>query len=84
MALPPAILSRFDLVYVMVDDPDETIDANIAQHIVKVHQKRDDALDPAFTTAELKRYIAYAKTQPNGLVFSSFVLDYFAFVLISY
>jgi DNA replication licensing factor MCM6 len=46
----------------MVDDPDETIDANIAQHIVKVHQKRDDALDPAFTTAELKHYIAYAKT----------------------
>jgi DNA replication licensing factor MCM6 len=62
VSLPPAILSRFDLVYVMVDDPDETIDANIAQHIVKVHQKRDDALDPAFTTAELKHYIAYAKT----------------------
>ncbi|RHN73249.1 putative DNA helicase [Medicago truncatula] len=62
VALPPAILSRFDLVYVMVDDPDETIDANIAQHIVKVHQKRNDAFDPAFTTAELKRYIAYAKT----------------------
>jgi len=62
VALPPAILSRFDLVYVMVDDPDETIDANIAQHIVKIHQNRDDALDPAFITAELKRYVAYAKT----------------------
>ncbi|XP_061356562.1 DNA replication licensing factor MCM6 isoform X2 [Gastrolobium bilobum] len=62
VALPPAILSRFDLVYVMIDDPDEQTDYHIAHHIVRVHQKREGALAPAFTTAELKRYIAYAKT----------------------
>ncbi|XP_027361042.1 DNA replication licensing factor MCM6 isoform X1 [Abrus precatorius] len=62
VALPPAILSRFDLVYVMIDDPDEQTDYHIAHHIVRVHQKREGALTPAFTTAELKRYIAYAKT----------------------
>ncbi|KAI4332106.1 hypothetical protein L6164_017042 [Bauhinia variegata] len=62
VALPPAILSRFDLVYVMIDDPDDQTDYHIAHHIVRVHQKREDALTPAFTTAELKRYIAYAKT----------------------
>ncbi|GAU45952.1 hypothetical protein TSUD_301610 [Trifolium subterraneum] len=62
VALPPAILLRFDLVYIMVDDPDETIDTNMAQHIVKVHQMCDDALHPAFSTAEVKRYVAYAKT----------------------
>lgn len=62
VALPPAILSRFDLVYVMIDDPDEDTDYHIAHHIVRVHQKREEALSPAFTTAELKRYIAYAKT----------------------
>ncbi|XP_057510638.1 DNA replication licensing factor MCM6 isoform X1 [Actinidia eriantha] len=62
VALPPAILSRFDLVYVMIDDPDDQTDYHIAHHIVRVHQKREDALAPAFTTAELKRYIAYAKT----------------------
>ncbi|KAK4398179.1 DNA replication licensing factor MCM6 [Sesamum angolense] len=62
VALPPAILSRFDLVYVMIDDPDDQVDYRIAHHIVRVHQKREDALSPTFTTAELKRYISYAKT----------------------
>ncbi|KAJ0016522.1 hypothetical protein Pint_11724 [Pistacia integerrima] len=62
VALPPAILSRFDLVYVMIDDPDDQTDYHIAHHIVRVHQKRENALAPAFTTAQLKRYIAYAKT----------------------
>ncbi|XP_021901529.1 DNA replication licensing factor MCM6 [Carica papaya] len=62
VALPPAILSRFDLVYVMIDDPDDQTDYHIAHHIVRVHQKREEALAPAFSTAQLKRYIAYAKT----------------------
>ncbi|EPS67005.1 hypothetical protein M569_07767 [Genlisea aurea] len=68
VALPPAILSRFDVVYVMIDDPDEESDYHIANHIVRVHQKRDDALAPAFSTAQLKRYISYAKSlkpKPN-------------------
>ena len=62
MALPPAILSRFDLVYIMIDEPDENTDYHIAHHIVRVHQKREEALAPAFSTAELKRYIAFAKS----------------------
>ncbi|CAI0546203.1 unnamed protein product [Linum tenue] len=62
VALPPPILSRFDLVYVMIDDPDDQTDYHIAHHIVRVHQKREEALAPTFTTAQLKRYIAYAKT----------------------
>ncbi|XP_010260836.1 PREDICTED: DNA replication licensing factor MCM6 [Nelumbo nucifera] len=62
VALPPAILSRFDLVYVMIDEPDDQTDYHIAHHIVRVHQKHEDALAPAFSTALLKRYIAYAKT----------------------
>ncbi|XP_004293790.1 PREDICTED: DNA replication licensing factor MCM6-like [Fragaria vesca subsp. vesca] len=62
VALPPPILSRFDLVYVMIDDPDDQTDYHIAHHIVRVHQKREEALSPTFTTAQLKRYITYAKT----------------------
>ncbi|CAI9782070.1 unnamed protein product [Fraxinus pennsylvanica] len=66
VALPPAILSRFDLVYVMTDDPDDQTDYHIAHHIVRVHQKHKNALAPAFTTAQLKRYMSYAKTlKPN-------------------
>lgn len=61
VALPPAILSRFDLVYVMIDEPDENTDYHIAHHIVRVHQKHEEALSPSFTNVELKRYLAYAK-----------------------
>eukprot|EP01018_Ginkgo_biloba_P023737 Gb_23970 [translate_table: standard] len=62
VALPPAILSRFDLVYVMIDEPDDQTDHHIADHIVRVHQKHEEALSPTFTTVQLQRYIAYAKT----------------------
>ncbi|KAI6704254.1 hypothetical protein NL676_013390 [Syzygium grande] len=46
----------------MIDDPDDEIDYHIAHHIVRVHQKREEAIVPAFNTAQLKRYIAYAKS----------------------
>ncbi|CAG7894625.1 unnamed protein product [Brassica rapa] len=72
--LPPAILSRFDLVYVMIDGPDEVTDYHIAHHIVRVHQKHEAALFPEFTTVQLKRYIAYAKTLKPKVVKPSHVL----------
>ncbi|RVW91478.1 DNA replication licensing factor MCM6 [Vitis vinifera] len=75
VALPPAILSRFDLVYVMIDDPDDQIDYHIAHHIVRVHQKHEDALSPAFTTAQLKRYFAYAKTLKPKLRSQKLLVD---------
>lgn len=46
----------------MIDDPDDQTDYNIAHHIVRVHQKRENPVDPPFTTAQVKRYIMYAKT----------------------
>ncbi|KAK1423653.1 hypothetical protein QVD17_18959 [Tagetes erecta] len=67
VALPPAILSRFDLVYVMIDEPDDITDYRIADHIVTVRQKREEAISPTFTTAQLKRYIAYAKSKKPKL-----------------
>lgn len=76
VALPPAILSRFDLVYVMIDDPEDQTDYHIAHHIVRVHQKREEALTPAFTTAELKRYIAYAKTLKPKVSYIHFYIPY--------
>ena len=39
VALPPALLSRFDLLHVMVDDPTEEVaGARIAQHIISLHR----------------------------------------------
>lgn len=34
--LPPTLLSRFDLIYLMIDRPDETRDARLARHVVSL------------------------------------------------
>lgn len=47
----------------MIDEPDEILDYNIAQHIVAVHQRQEEAISPEFTTAQLQRYIAVARTK---------------------
>lgn len=62
LSLPPAILSRFDLVHVMIDEPDEFHDYTLARHIVSLHQKRESAVNVDFTLQQLQRYIRYART----------------------
>eukprot|EP00873_Tetraselmis_striata_P014067 jgi/Tetstr1/434331/TSEL_023437.t1 len=61
--LPPAILSRFDLLHVMIDEPDEGADFRIAHHIVQVHQKQDAAIQPntKYEMAAMQRFIRYAR-----------------------
>jgi DNA replication licensing factor MCM6 len=40
LQLSPAIMSRFDLFFVVLDECDASMDRAIAEHIVDVHQKR--------------------------------------------
>jgi len=61
VALPPAILSRFDLLHVMVDEPDALLDAQIAGHILSVHQGAGAALNPSYTMERMQCYIKYAR-----------------------
>ena len=56
------IMSRFDLFFVVLDDCNEKIDTELAAHIVDLHMKRDEAIDPPFTAEQLRRYIKYART----------------------
>lgn len=56
------IMSRFDLFFVVLDDPNERIDTELADHIVDLHMMEDEAINPPFTTEQLQRYIRYART----------------------
>lgn len=56
------IMSRFDLFFVIRDDPNETVDRNLADHIVNVHMNRDEAVQPELSTEQLQRYIRFART----------------------
>lgn len=56
------IMSRFDLFFVVLDECNERVDAQLADHIVDLHMLRDAAIDPPFSAEELSTYIKYAKT----------------------
>ncbi|MCE7736992.1 MAG: hypothetical protein GPJ54_19055, partial [Candidatus Heimdallarchaeota archaeon] len=61
--LSAPILSRFDLVFILRDEPEEDNDSVIASHILNLHRYHGntDILKPPLTVDELKKYIAYAK-----------------------
>eukprot|EP00043_Microstomoeca_roanoka_P006815 m.66197 g.66197 ORF g.66197 m.66197 type:complete len:728 (-) comp13580_c1_seq2:66-2249(-) len=62
--LPAALLSRFDLMFLLLDRPDIDADLRLARHITYVHAHNDfpvderEPLDKEF----LRNYVAYAKT----------------------
>lgn len=56
------IMSRFDLFFVVLDECNEQVDRHLANHIVSVHQHRDEAVEPEFSTEQLQRYIRFART----------------------
>lgn len=60
--ISPPLLSRFDLFFVVVDECDEDVDFNIASHIVKLHQKGDEALERDITIEEFQLYLRIART----------------------
>ncbi|MDK2853270.1 MAG: replicative helicase Mcm [Thermococcaceae archaeon] len=59
--LPPTLLSRFDLIFVLLDEPDEKLDSEIAEHILKVRKGEAEAITPKIPHDLIKKYIAYAR-----------------------
>ncbi|MGM5480979.1 MAG: minichromosome maintenance protein MCM [Nanobdellota archaeon] len=59
--LPPALISRFDLIFPVRDLPDREKDGNIAEFILRLHQDTSRADNVELKTDFIKKYIAYAK-----------------------
>ena len=59
--LPPTLLSRFDLIFLLLDEPDEKIDSQIAEHILRVRRGEAEVVTPKIPYDLLKKYIAYAR-----------------------
>jgi replicative DNA helicase Mcm len=72
----PSLLSRFDLIFVLSDKPNITLDTDIANHILQAHYAGELALsgfsedevseamsivNPAISSELLRKYVAYAK-----------------------
>ncbi len=58
--LPPTILSRFDLIFVLRDIPNVNHDLRLAQHIATVHSISEN-IKPIIDIDLLRKYIAYAR-----------------------
>ena len=57
--LPPALINRFDLIFVMRDLPNREMDANIASKVLESHAYKD--LPPEIDGKILRKYIAYTR-----------------------
>uniref|UniRef100_A0A9L0TB00 DNA replication licensing factor MCM4 n=1 Tax=Equus caballus TaxID=9796 RepID=A0A9L0TB00_HORSE len=59
--LPHTLLSRFDLIFLMLDPQDEAYDRRLAHHLVALYYQSQEQVEEVFMDmAVLKDYIAYA------------------------
>lgn len=66
LCFPPSILSRFDLIYIMLDKVDASNDANLARHLLSLYQPLEFMRPAAkFDEKFLRKYILYARTCCN-------------------
>jgi replicative DNA helicase Mcm len=59
--LPITILSRFDLIFVLRDEPNPDTDKKISSHIAALHRLGEPERAPPIPPETLRKYIAYAK-----------------------
>jgi len=58
--LPPPLISRFDLIFPLLDVPNTKKDKKLAEHILALHQN-PKIEEPEVNTKILRKYIAYSK-----------------------
>lgn len=59
--LPPVILSRFDLIFIMRDEPFAERDRIIAHHILELHHEPTRVVKPPLDMDTLRKIIIYAR-----------------------
>lgn len=59
--LPPTLLSRFDLIYLILDSPDVESDRRLAQHLVGLYYETPNVVAPPLDQIILRDYIEYAR-----------------------
>ncbi|TRY90224.1 hypothetical protein DNTS_005830 [Danionella cerebrum] len=61
--LPHTLLSRFDLIFLMLDPQDEAYDRRLAHHLVSLYYQSEEQVEEEYLDmAVLKDYIAFART----------------------
>jgi replicative DNA helicase Mcm len=60
ITLPVTILSRFDLIFILKDQPDQQRDTDMAEHILSLHKLSSHGM-PMIDIQNLRKYISFAK-----------------------
>jgi len=69
--LPPTLMSRFDLVFLILDPQDEQYDKKLASHLVRLYYNENEAQqreEEMFEMKHLRNYIKYAKQTYNPVL----------------
>jgi replicative DNA helicase Mcm len=61
ITLPVTILSRFDLIFVLKDVPEQEMDAKMSEHILELHRGGAAPVEAQIPPDLLRKYISYAK-----------------------
>ncbi|KAK9834116.1 hypothetical protein WJX84_003949 [Apatococcus fuscideae] len=71
--LPPSLISRFDLIYLVLDRVDESSDMRLAEHLIKLFYKdpKGDATKSVIPTEKLREYIAYCRANCHPAISSA-------------
>ncbi len=77
--MPPTLINRFDLIFLIQDIPNEETDKKIASHILKVHQSDKSILEGEIRLEVVKKYIAYAKQHVSPLLTEEAVNEILSF-----
>lgn len=59
--LPVTILSRFDLIFIIKDQPEADYDSRMSEHILALHRSKTSPETAPFAPDFLKKYISFAK-----------------------
>ena len=66
--LPPTLLSRFDLIYLILDTPDHDRDRRLAQHLVGLYHTTPNVIEPPMDQAMLRDFIEYARENVHPVI----------------
>lgn len=66
--MPPALISRFDLIFPIRDVPNKEDDEKISRFILEQHKNVKKADDVELETTFIKKYIAYAKQNISPVI----------------
>ncbi|KAF8902618.1 cell division control protein 54 [Gymnopilus junonius] len=68
--LPPTLISRFDLLYLVLDQVDDALDRRLAQHLVGLYLEDEPTTDAQdfLPLHELSAYIDYARSRIHPVI----------------